>query len=163
MMDEKYLYFLMITNNKIEEKRMDLFLKSIKKMGTLKYLILNGIYFENSEIKLFDFLKNDNSLESLTINETKLSKESIEELAESLKFNNSLKILNLGYCNLGNENLKSLCQFFPFNNSIFRIDLCMNALTLNGIKEIYKSLKNNKSINSLNLGYNSSDIIMGEK
>lgn len=143
------IYLDLCQNNiTLNYKELDI----LKNNSTLKKLLLfNNHIGENTE-NLINFIRYNN-LEYLDLSNNHLSGINIKFIAEALSFNHTIKYLDLT-ANKIDEEIK---YFYNFSNSLQYLDLsgCLqNSITSKGIGQI---LKNNNTLQTLDLSYNDID------
>lgn len=127
----------------------------------LKSLDLSWNYIEASGAKdIADYIRWDNSLESLDISCSRVGDEGLEYIARALENNTTLKELkisgDLHYQGkkVGDRGMKALSKALKLNASITSIDLSFNDIGDEGLRYLMEALKENNSVKSINIRTN---------
>lgn len=161
---------LLSTAIKSIERLQSLNLRGNGMKETGAYSILHSINKEN--IKLIDLSSNrlgtsafnslceiisshSSSLESLNLENTKLSLSNLTSICSSLKHNKSLKCLNLANNSIGAGSGTILCDMLDYNNSLEVLDLQWNFIRGLDIILFSQSIRGNTSLKTLDLSWNS--------
>jgi Ran GTPase-activating protein (RanGAP) involved in mRNA processing and transport len=105
---------------------------------------------------LADALKNNNTLQQLSLYDNDISDDSVYSLAKVLSIkNNKLNVLNLGNNRITNQGMKHLAQMIRTNRTLTDLYLQQNAISDEGVQILANAIENhNATIEYLSLESN---------
>ena len=154
---------LTLDQNNITDLSFSKILTSILSQARNLEYIIKTINYSNNElgprsIAVLDNLINltiFNSLSDLKLSNLRMSESSISLLFEALSKNYTLNKIRISGIHLGNtRKITLLTQSLRENRTLAELDLSWAGLTLRQQVLIYTELKDNNSIRSLNMAYN---------
>ena len=135
--------------------------ESLKVNSSLKSADLSSNHIGDDGISnLCDALKENNSLESLTIEnprvylDTKIGAVGAQSLADMLKVNRSLKSAKLGGNSFGDEGTEALSDALKTNSTLKTLELYDNKIGDNGAQALADMLRVNGALTSVDLTIN---------
>ncbi|AIF81049.1 hypothetical protein I862_02430 [endosymbiont of Acanthamoeba sp. UWC8] len=140
--------------NKGEENFFENLRENLKNMTTLHLSrdFYKSIKLNESMLKtFFKVLTYNESINFLSFSHNNIDLSTALLIADLLKNNKVLKTVNLESCKLNDESIIPIAEAIGINQTLRSIDLSFNNLTGSGVEVITNNLKENYSINDVNL------------
>jgi Ran GTPase-activating protein (RanGAP) involved in mRNA processing and transport len=158
--DIKSLWF---KRNPIGKESVPALIQLLKKNKNIRTLDLVNTCLEDGFYDLFDYLKENNSIERLYLSGNYLTPEHCAALAKTLIHNTSINALFLSVNDFGDAGVKELAQGLAQNNTLEELSLASCGINELGILELIKGLSNNKNLINLDLGFSPSTRVLKSK
>ena len=134
-------------SNQFENIIIQLMTNNPLPIGELKFLGCNLNEYRIQEVT--GAMKLNKTVETFSISENKIEKESIVEIANMLRFNSKLKVLNLTYNKMNDEHIIPLAEGLKLTRSLHTLCLSGNNIGENGAKILLDCLTFNRNIKSI--------------
>jgi Ran GTPase-activating protein (RanGAP) involved in mRNA processing and transport len=122
--------------------------------GKVEYREGNRENVETYIEAIADFLKNNNTLTSLTLTRNSMGDEGAKIIANALRENRTLISLHLDRNRIGDEGIKEIADALKHNPILTSIDLSWNFIGSKGAQAVINASQNNGSLTSINLNAN---------
>ena len=151
-----------ITNETLEI--YELFFSAISKVIHLRKLNISSTKFPDfGLIRLFQTIKNNESLKILDLSNNNLSSLALKYLFQSLQKNKSLDTLNLFNNELYKENMKEICTMLRKNKRINEINLNFCKISESELTSFLHDLSKNRCLKRIKLSNNDIDEVSMQK
>lgn len=149
--------------NPIGKDSVPALINLLKKNKNIRTLDLVNTCLEDGFCDLFDYLKENDSIERLYLSGNYLTPQYIGHLSATLAENKSLKALFLSVNNFGDEGATLLAKGLAHNTTLEELSVASCGLQKMGIIQLLEGLSNNKNLKYLDLGYASSTRVLQSK
>lgn len=139
--------------NPIGRESVPALVQLLKKNSYIRTLDLVNTCLEDGFFDLFEYFKENESLERLYLSGNYLNSTHLESFADVLKSNNTLKALFISVNNFADEGAIHLAEGLKDNNGLEELSIASCGIQEKGMLHLIKALENHKSIKYLDLGY----------
>lgn len=144
---------LVCCNNTFTRESEAKLFEILKNINTLQCLDLFGNSMHNVK-SMVDFLEMNSSLRVLKISNNFFQNNDIDLFLKSLKYNCNLEKLYFSNCQLGSSSSEILSESLKKNTTLKHLEICAWKINKKGGKFIAKSLIENNTLTHLNFGDN---------
>lgn len=149
--------------NPIGKDSVPALINLLKKNKNIRTLDLVNTCLEDGFCDLFDYLKENGSIERLYLSGNYLTPQYIRHLSAALERNKTIKALFLSVNNFGDEGADFLAKSLAQNTVLEELSVASCGLQEAGIISLLDALENNKNLKHLDLGYASSTRVLKSK
>lgn len=131
-----------------------IFFDAFSSNNTVKFLCLEGNFNDDDVGKLVSILKNNSSLQELSLRGNQIGDDGAKHLADLLKENKTLKRMLLGNNKIGNKGIELIAEALNATNILEDLDLSENLIDDQGIDKLATALKRNVTLLTLDVANN---------
>ena len=103
---------------------------------------------------LSECLKEDNTLQELTLHDKKITSEGAEKIGKAIQVNKTLQKLDISWNTISDDGAAAISDGLKNNNSIKELDLTSNNITSEGAKKIGEAIQVNATLQKLDVRCN---------
>jgi hypothetical protein len=158
---EGILYYGFKNKSGIAKEQLNNFYEAIKKSKLITGLRIKDPHFELAQLELItDVIKNSNQISTIKFESSPLTEEELVPILDVIRFTDTIKELSfIENKNLASQGLNFICDIIETSPNI--TSLCFSGCMLDktSINRIANSIKNHKSIKSIEVSNNPVDSV----
>lgn len=133
---------------------IEILVEVLKVNQTLTYLLISGDMNDADCILVANALVFNNTLQTLSLRENKITAIGCEAIAEMLKSNTTLMSLDICRNTLRDEGIKLICDALIINQTLRQLDIYQTEISVKGCAMVAHMLRINGTLTSLDIGDN---------